>query len=779
MVKFGQRLRESTVRGWEPFYVDYEHLKALIYRVEAARKKAKRRKSKLLSPGGMLLSSKKVALADASPVPEEGSATPVSVGSVGDGGESASVLSTPLLDGEEGSSPSAAEIDEQFEDALMTEAEKVDSFYVATLADYQQRLLHMIDQAKPLVAGAASAEALAAVSLQTAMADLYRKMQFLENFSILNYTGFVKVLKKHDKVLPGRSATNELLPLVRDMPFHDLKSLQAAMEQLTETYEAAFTDGDSNVARSQLQMRRHSLPTSEAFALGMRVGIVLVLLFWMIWDAVVDDSKSQNLWLTSVWPVYRGIAGFIVLLWCWGLQVYVWSSVRINFEYLFEFEHDTVQSPKDILREASSLTIIYIFNFLLYYKVIRGDFPDFVPAQYYPLALLLYMATRLVFPWEHRRLMFVLLASTVTAPFGAIRYVHSYVGDVMTSMVHPFKDIAYTICFFTTGDWMLPVAPTHAETHVCPTSPTLTNIFYPLLSVAPLWFRMHQNLRRYYDTHERFPHIFNALKYAAAHSVVLLGAFHPLKYNPSNPYSPINYLWMASLALSTLYTYSWDVKMDWDLAQCGGNVRHFFLREHLLYVKRVWFYYVAIFMDLVLRFFWTLSLIPNSVNGPFHKELGVYIGSVAGIVEIFRRSMWGCIRLENEHLSNVSGFRRVKLVPTAFTEPMATSPRPRRRRPSTLGKSKLAKSEEEKGTPSWTIEVDDKKRRPSHGEELLLPTVHDPSTALQAPSTEEVKRLKQESNSSQQKWNVVCEVLAMVSIVLGLALVSVLTRSRK
>lgn len=32
------------------------------------------------------------------------------------------------------------------------------------------------------------------------LGDLSREMALLQNFAILNYTGFVKILKKHDKV---------------------------------------------------------------------------------------------------------------------------------------------------------------------------------------------------------------------------------------------------------------------------------------------------------------------------------------------------------------------------------------------------------------------------------------------------------------------------------------------------------------------------------------------------------------------------------------------------
>jgi len=36
-------------------------------------------------------------------------------------------------------------------------------------------------------------------SIQRAMTDMYRTAKLLHNFAIMNYTGFVKIVKKHDK----------------------------------------------------------------------------------------------------------------------------------------------------------------------------------------------------------------------------------------------------------------------------------------------------------------------------------------------------------------------------------------------------------------------------------------------------------------------------------------------------------------------------------------------------------------------------------------------------
>ena len=62
-------------------------------------------------------------------------------------------------------------------------------------------------------------------------------------------------------------------------------------------------------------------------------------------------------------------------------------------------------------------------------------------------------------------------------------------------------------------------------------------------------------------------------------------------------------------------------------------------------------YYAAIVIDFVLRFLWTLTLVPYTHNVKF-QDTPIYdvIDNFLGPIEILRRSMWAVFRVENEHL---------------------------------------------------------------------------------------------------------------------------------
>ena len=195
----------------------------------------------------------------------------------------------------------------------------------------------------------------------------------------------------------------------------------------------------------------------------------------------------------------------------------------------------------------------------------------------------------------------------------------------------------------------------------CKDNFALQHVILPLFAALPLLIRFAQCLRMYSATKLRMPHLANGFKYCFAQSVVLFGALH-FNVHESKSWSALKILWVASYALSTLYTYSWDVLMDWGL----GFKDFGFLRKRRMISFMRWPYYTAMMADFFLRFLWTVSLVPASAT----IGLGVFLHDNVvpwlGFIEIARRAMWSIFRLENEHLTNTSGYRRLKYVPPSL-----------------------------------------------------------------------------------------------------------------
>jgi hypothetical protein len=187
---------------------------------------------------------------------------------------------------------------------------------------------------------------------------------------------------------------------------------------------------------------------------------------------------------------------------------------------------------------------------------------------------------------------------TVTAPLHSPSFFHGYVGDIFTSMVKVFQDVAWTICWVFSGDFTASEDLKDASTFQWSKSHWYKNILIPVLCLLPLLFRFNQCLRRYVDTGDRFPHLANATKYALSQTVTLFGAFHPLylEYTTSSETAEINLFqifWGVLFVSSSLYSFAWDVYMDWGL----GRPENGFLGQSLMYPRR-YYYYVVIAIDL-------------------------------------------------------------------------------------------------------------------------------------------------------------------------------------
>eukprot|EP00656_Telonema_subtile_P004367 TRINITY_DN11984_c0_g1_i3.p1 TRINITY_DN11984_c0_g1~~TRINITY_DN11984_c0_g1_i3.p1 ORF type:complete len:238 (+),score=68.18 TRINITY_DN11984_c0_g1_i3:90-803(+) len=176
-------------------------------------------------------------------------------------------------------------------------------------------------------------------------------------------------------------------------------------------------------------------------------------------------------------------------------------------------------------------------------------------------------------------------------------------------------------------------------------------------AASDVYKRQFQCLRKYRDTGARMPNLANAFKYAFATIVVFFGTFSPDLYDLDDA-TAVHILFIVVVALSTLYTYSWDVLQDWSL----GDKQNGYLRETLMF-RHHCYYWAAILVDIFMRFLWVITLVPHNKKAPFGSDFYNTLSPFLGMIEILRRTMWGFIRVENEHLNNFTGYRKVKVVP--------------------------------------------------------------------------------------------------------------------
>jgi hypothetical protein len=333
-----------------------------------------------------------------------------------------------------------------------------------------------------------SREALALASSKRAYADLYRNMCYLENYCILNYTGIVKIIKKHDKINPQWRKMKPMVSSIRQHGhFPSYVGLEEIKRQHQSLYGNVFCGGDKDIARAELLLKRDDEATQSVkpFLLGFRFGICLLLTCWILWDVVIDfwynqmekdaeavaqlnrithkchnHSIDKNISIAAVWfdkdfPVYRGMGSLVVWLWLWGVCLYVWNHARINYLFMFELDPRITATYTEVWSSASSLTIVLLTSFIIHFKVVICDFPGHpIPLGAWPMIPFAFLLYKMIFPWSSRKVAWGVALSVMAGPFVRVTFLMNYVGDVFTSLVKPIVDMTYTVCFFITGDFL-------------------------------------------------------------------------------------------------------------------------------------------------------------------------------------------------------------------------------------------------------------------------------------------------------------------------------------
>eukprot|EP00980_Cylindrotheca_fusiformis_P027873 scaffold22560_cov135-Cylindrotheca_fusiformis.AAC.84 len=441
-------------------------------------------------------------------------------------------------------------------------------------------------------------------SIKRALIDQYRTATLLKNFAIMNYTGFVKIIKKHDKSIPDRKGRFKSI-LDPENLFDDGKEVDDLSKRFERYYANWFCEGDVREATAAMLTKKGDglemdwsqlryVRRSNCCALPRRQTHYTEKL-WVCWDCIwglVSDGHT-TIGGRAAFPVFRACGGILILQWFWGCSVFIWSRYRVNYIYLFDLDPRIVSSPISIFEAAVDNTLVFMVIMLLYYK-----------------------------------------------------------------------DIAWTICWVFSGEFASFEDLKYTANFSWVNARWYKNFLIPIICLFPLLIRFNQCLRRYIDTGDRFPHLANAAKYALSQTVTLFGAFHPLymgieSQSGHGSMSLFQLFWMLVFVTSSLYSFAWDVFMDWGL----GKQAHGYLGPSLMYPKRS-YYYAIMAIDLVLRFMWVLTLIPPSSGAKF--EVPSYLSAGTMMLELFRRTLWGFLRLENEHRSNAAGFRRVSFVPLHF-----------------------------------------------------------------------------------------------------------------
>ena len=560
-------------------------------------------------------------------------------------------------------------------------------------SSFTSHLLHPLhpDAAhKGLASGSSSTENLssALLPLRSTFIHLLRRMTMLIHYVDINRYAFTRLLVLFSARSTDTTRADKFDRLLKAKYVFSSRKLEDELIPATyQLFADCYEGGNLEHARVFLLARLSDAgeyDQMDTFFLGLKIGIITMLVLWNVMVMVRPTDVSALASLSLYAPIYRCTGLLVLWLWLWGVCVLVFDTYRISYVFVFQLNPRNRLTHFSLFNEASNITIAYLVNCLLLISHYEQALDAHVSSHVYPISLLAFFFIKLLTPstflayWHTRATLLSTVASVATAPFGSVTFRDTYVGDVLTSMVKVLVDVEYSIALLLSL-----FVPAHATTFK-----SLATFLLPFVTCLPLWFRFQQCLRRYYDTRSRWPHLMNALKYAVAHSVVIVSVFHPaFSDHHSARWELFRSCWLASTIASSVYTMVWDVTQDWGLGSKVAAGDAVGLRSERLFPS-VWFYYWAMFSNFFLRFGWVLTLVPFSLfeleadplpaatsSGSaqftylsFLFQSQSVLVTLLTALELVRRFQWTLLRVEWEHLCRGSGFRLSHYVPMLYQQ---------------------------------------------------------------------------------------------------------------
>ena len=92
-------------------------------------------------------------------------------------------------------------------------------------------------------------------SIKRALIDQYRSSKLLHNFVIMNYTGFVKIVKKHDKSIPEQKGRFKQAVEPKNL-FDEGKEVEELSNRFEKYFANWFCEGDLRTAHAQMLPKR-------------------------------------------------------------------------------------------------------------------------------------------------------------------------------------------------------------------------------------------------------------------------------------------------------------------------------------------------------------------------------------------------------------------------------------------------------------------------------------------------------------------------------------------
>lgn len=399
--------------------------------------------------------------------------------------------------------------------------------------------------------------------------DLKRWIQGCERikkYVNLNYQGFRKILKKHDKYFKVNLSETLLIEVSESYVFKS-RRIDDIFNELKELYRVQYAKNDKRKAKTvflNIMKKDEPLDLLFSFVSGMFFAFAIFSLH------IIDLGDSRDyrfIWFMNY--VFYGLMLF-------GACMILFKNYYINYKFILELEMSTCGSISSYFLLVSTFAFVTNCGFYLKQRFFSGRNETILVVNLLVLFCPFNVLTR-----QSRFFFIRTFFKVVATPVFPVRFRHFITADCLLSFMPCLLSI-----FVLSKRWFL------------------------ILQIFPIFIRILQCIRRSYEDKMLRAQLYNALKFTFSIAFILTCI---LQLHSRNKFTVI--LFYAAGIFSSTVSLLWDIFVDWEILRTERIfprfmlfvvvVMNFIVRFGFIFFMR-FDYEIRVFLEITRRFMWLL-----------------------------------------------------------------------------------------------------------------------------------------------------------------------------
>ncbi|KAF5390741.1 hypothetical protein D9757_004545 [Collybiopsis confluens] len=396
--------------------------------------------------------------------------------------------------------------------------------------------------------------------LQKAVIEHYRGLEMLQNYRILNITGFRKALKKFEKLTRVPLQYAYMTERVEPSSFASDKTLRGILDEMEGLYTDHFAHGDKKRAKTRLKTGRVSKTHHySTFRSGLFLGAGIPALVAGIVASFQPETRAQIPNWDGLLFAYGVISIPVFFSLLVGVNLLVWSRSRINYVFIFELDPRTRLDHREYFEIPSLLFVTLSYAFWLSFSLIGAPSisPDVWPLVWLGFTVVVMLDPFNVFFKSSRFWLVKSVLKLLVPGMRRVEFTDFWMGDQFCSLIFTLADLYVFACSYARGfdNW-----------RKCgSTSKAWPAAF--ALAMLPLLIRVIQSGKRYFDS-RLGTHLINGGKY-------LSGIIYYLTYyvwrHQGSLHNKSFVIWCIFGTFYAFYSAAWVTVLAF-IINCAGKI---------------------------------------------------------------------------------------------------------------------------------------------------------------------------------------------------------------